>query len=176
MESNIRQENQNDYNTVETIIRLAFEKEERSDHKEQLLVARLRKSEAFIPELALVVECDGIIVGHILLTKLIIQNGTKVYESLALAPISILPKYQKKGVGSALMFESHKIAKRIGFKSIILLGHKDYYPRFGYEPTIKYNIKAPFNVPEENYMIKLLDENASKDIAGEVIYPKEFFE
>ena len=124
----------------------------------------------------MVAEFNGIIVGHILLTKLIIQNRNEIIESLALAPISVLPDYQKKGIGSALILEAHKIAKEMGFKSIILLGHKEYYPRFGYEPTSKYNIESPFNVPDENYMIKFLDNDSIREISGKVVYPKEFFE
>ena len=176
MELKIRKETQSDYNEVEMIIRFAFEAIEHSDHKEHLLVARLRKSDAFIPELSLVAECDGMIVGHILLTRLIIQNDNEVFESLALAPVSIKPEYQRKGIGSALIFESHKIAKQLGYKSIILLGHKEYYPRFGYEPTTKYNIRSPFKVPDENFMVKSLEKNAMNGISGIVKYPKEFFE
>ncbi|MGA2142515.1 MAG: N-acetyltransferase [Brevinematales bacterium] len=171
----IRKENENDYNAVETLIRLAFENEKHSDHKEHLLVSRLRKSDAFIPELSLVAD-DGIITGHILFTKLIIGNGDKIFESLALAPVSVLPQYQKKGIGSSLILEGHRITRQMGYKSIIVLGHKDYYPRFGYEPAVKYNIKAPFNVPDENYMIKFLDNIDLDVFNGKVIYPGEFFE
>lgn len=172
----IRQENEKDYSSVENLIKKAFENEEYSDHKEHLLVSRLRKSNSFIPELSLVAEYNSIIIGHILLTKLIIKNEHTSFDSLALAPVSVRKEDRNKGVGSRLILESHKIAKNIGYKSVILLGHKDYYPRFGYEPTIKYNIKSPFDVPDDFYMIIKLEEKALDNVSGLVIYPKEFFD
>jgi predicted N-acetyltransferase YhbS len=176
MEIIIRKENENDYFIVEKIIKEAFENEAYSDHKEHFLVSRLRKSNSFIPELSLVAEYDGLIVGHILLTKLIIKNENEKFDSLALAPVSVKKEFQNKGVGSKLILESHKVAKELGYKSIILLGHKDYYPRFGYEPTVKYNIKSPFEVQDDFYMIVKLEENALDNVSGLVEYPQEFFE
>lgn len=149
---------------------------EHSDHKEHFLVERLRKSDAFIPELSLVAEIDNEIVGHILLTKLRIENEFESFESLALAPVSVKPEFQGKGIGSRLITESHTIAKRLGYTSIILLGHESYYPRFGYDSTSKYGITMPFDVPEENCMIVSLSENGLLGVSGEVKYPKEFFE
>ncbi|AWK04989.1 GNAT family N-acetyltransferase [Flavobacterium crocinum] len=176
MEIKLRQENKNDFESVFHLIEKAFEKEEYSDHKEQFLVERLRKSEAFIPELSIVAESEGKIVGHILFTKLKVVNDADSFESLALAPVSVLPEFQGKGIGAKLILYGHEIAKELGCKSVILLGHQDYYPRFGYELCEKYNIKMPFDVPAENCMAIALTENGLKGISGEVVYPKEFFE
>jgi predicted N-acetyltransferase YhbS len=84
LELKIRKEIGNDFKAVEALIKLAFKNEVHSDHKEQLLVSKLRKSDSFIPELSLVAEYNGIIAGHILLTKLIIKKGNEIIESLAL--------------------------------------------------------------------------------------------
>jgi len=176
MEIILRQENKNDFESVFHLIEKAFEKEEYSDHKEQFLVERLRKSDAFIPELSIVAEIDNHIVGHILFTKLQIKNETQTFPSLALAPVSVLPEFQGKGIGSKLVLYGHEIAKSLGYKSVILLGHQDYYPRFGYELCEKYNIKMPFDVPAENCMVIALTEDGLKDVSGEVVYPKAFFE
>lgn len=176
MEIKLRQENKNDFESVFQLIEKAFEKEEYSDHKEQFLVERLRNSEAFIPELSIVAEIDNKIVGHILFTKLEIKNDLKSFESLALAPVSVLPEFQGKGIGSKLILYGHEIAKSLDYKSVILLGHQDYYPRFGYELCEKYNIKMPFDVPAENCMVIALTEDGLKDVNGEVVYPKAFFE
>ncbi|WP_343588462.1 N-acetyltransferase [Flavobacterium sp.] len=176
MEIKLRQENKNDFESVFQLIEKAFEKEEYSDHKEQFLVERLRNSEAFIPELSIVAEIDNKIVGHILFTKLQIKNESETFPSLALAPVSVLPEFQGKGIGSELILHGHEIAKSLGYKSVILLGHQDYYPRFGYELCEKYNIKMPFDVPAENCMVIALTEDALKGISGEVVYPKAFFE
>ncbi|RXM43840.1 MULTISPECIES: GNAT family N-acetyltransferase [Flavobacterium] len=176
MEIKLRQENENDYKSVFQLIEKAFEKEEYSDHKEQFLVERLRKSEAFIPELSIVAEVEDKIVGHILFTKLEIKNEFQSFQSLALAPVSVLPEFQGKGIGSKLILYGHELAKELGYKSVILLGHQDYYPRFGYELCEKYNIKMPFDVPAENCMVISLTENGLSGISGNVVYPSTFFE
>ena len=114
MEIILRQENKNDFESVFHLIEKAFEKEEYSDHKEQFLVERLRNSEAFIPELSIVAEIDNEIVGHILFTKLQIKNESQIFPSLALAPVSVLPEFQGKEIGSKLILHGHEIAKRLG--------------------------------------------------------------
>ncbi len=176
MEIKLRQENENDYKSVFQLIEKAFENEEYSDHKEQFLVERLRKSDAFIPELSIVAEVNNQIVGHILLSKLEIENDINTIESLALAPVSVLPEFQGKGVGSKLILHSHEVAKELGYKSIVLLGHEDYYPRFGYEPANRYGIEMPCDVPAENCMVVILAENGLSGVRGKVIYPSAFFE
>ena len=174
---NIRKEETNDYDDVFKLIENAFKDEEFSDHQEQFLVERLRKSKSFIPELSIVAEIDNQIVGYILLTKIkIINVNFEETISLALAPVAVLKKYQGKGIGGKLIVEAHKIAKELNFNSVILLGHEKYYPKFGYEMSSKYGIKLPFDVPEENCMLIELTENALKNIHGIVEYPKEFYE
>lgn len=172
----IRKENKSDYKEVYDVIEKAFKDELFTDHKEQFLVERLRKSDAFIPELSMIAEIDGKIVGHILLTKLKIKNDTKEFNSLALAPVSVLPVFQGKGIGGKLILESHKKAKELGQKSIILLGHEKYYPRFGYKQASTYGIELPFEVPKENCMAIELIENGLKGVSGMAEYPKEFNE
>ena len=172
----IRQETEKDHSAVFNLIESAFREAEFADNTEQFLVERLRKSDAFIPELSMVAEIDGKIVGHILLTKLKIKNKSNEFDSLALAPVSVLPEFQGKGIGGKLIVEAHKKAKELGHKSIVLLGHENYYPRFGYEQADKYGIELPFEVPKENCMVIELIENALKGVNGIVEYPKEFNE
>jgi len=176
MELTIRKEEPRDFNAVFNLIEKAFESEKMSDHKEQFLVERLRKSDAFIPELSMVAENDNKIVGHILLTKLKIKNDQNIFDSLALAPVSVLPEYQGKGIGGMLINQAHIIAKELGHKSIVLLGHEKYYPKFGYQLTEEFGIKLPFDAPKENCMIIELTENALQGVTGMVEYPKEFNE
>ena len=176
MKINIRQENTSDYKTVFKVIEGAFKNEPLSDLKEQILVDKLRKSSAFIPELSLVAEFNDEIVGHILLTKIKIINNNRSLDSLALAPVSVKPEFQNRGFGGKLILESHKIARELGFQSIVLLGHENYYPKFGYELASKYNIKIPFDAPDENCMIIELTENGLKGVSGTVQYSREFYE
>ncbi len=165
----IRQENKNDYEEIYNVVKTAFETAEHSDGNEQDLVVALRNSDSFIPELSLVAIKDNKIVGHILFTKIKIGN----HEELALAPLAVLPEYQKQGIGSKLIQQGHKIAKELGYHYSIVLGSETYYPKFGYVPAIQYGIKAPFEVSNENFMaIKLNDTDA--EIKGTVQYAKEF--
>ena len=110
------------------------------------------------------------------MTKIHIDNGTTLFDALALAPVAVLPAFQHKGIGSQLILQSHTIAKDLGFERIILLGHADYYPRFGYQKTSDYNIQLPFDAPPENCMILSLTENGLQDVSGTVVYSKSFLE
>lgn len=171
----IRKEEEKDYEAVFKLTEDAFRNMEHSDHQEQFLVERLRKSDAFIPELSLVAEDEkGTIAGHILLTKLSIENDSETYESLALAPVSVKPEFQNQGIGGQLIREGHRVAQRLGYQSVILIGHENYYPKFGYKKTSNFGISFPFEIPEENGMAIELVKNGLKNKKGMVKYPKEF--
>lgn len=176
MNLTLRKEDFNDFVPVFNLIKKAFESGKMTDHKEQFLVERLRKSDAFVPELSIVAEIENKIVGHIMLTKLKIKNEQIAFDSLALAPVSVLPEYQGKGIGGILIKEAHKRAKELGHKSVVLLGHEKYYPRFGYKQSDNFGIELPFDVPKENCMVIELIENGLKGVNGIVEYPKEFNE
>jgi len=165
----IRQETPNDYSTVYETIKIAFENAEHSDRDEHNLVDRLRKSDAFIPQLSLVAELDNTIVGHILFTK--IQIGDTI--QLALAPVSVIPSMQNQGIGSKLIKKGHQIAKELGYEFSVVLGHANYYPRFGYLTASTFRIKAPFDVPDENFMALNLQGN-NVELEGVVKYASEF--
>ncbi|EJL73587.1 GNAT family N-acetyltransferase [Chryseobacterium populi] len=170
----IRQEENQGRQKVFHLIEEAFRDMDHSDHQEQFLVERLRKSEAFIPELSIVAEIGDKIVGHILFTKITIENGSESFDSLALAPVSVKPDFQNKGIGSQLIIFGHLIAKELGHHSVILVGHENYYPKFGYKKCSNFGISFPFDIPEENGMAIELVENGLKNIHGIVKYPKEF--
>ena len=109
----IRQEEPKDYNKVAKIIENAFKTEHFSDHQEQFLVERLRNSKDFIPELSMVAEIDGEVVGQILLSKIKITNSATSFDSLALAPVSVAPDFQKQGIGGELIRSAHKKAREL---------------------------------------------------------------
>lgn len=165
----IRQEKKEDYKEVYNVVKIAFESAEHSDGNEQDLVVSLRKSESFIPELSLVAVNDNKIVGYILFTKVMIGK----YEELSLAPLAVLPQYQRKGIGKMLIKNGHKIAKKLGYHYSIVLGSEEYYPKSGYVPASQYGIKAPFKVSNENFMAIKLNDTKLK-INGIVKYAKEF--
>ena len=176
MKTEIRQEEPKDYKTVSKIIETAFIGDPYSDNREHILVEKLRLAKGFVPELSLVAMVNDELVGHILLTPIKIKNEYESIMSLALAPVSVKVGMQGQGVGGKLINVAHKKAKALGYKHVVLLGHENYYPRFGYELTSKYNIKLPFDAPEENCMVIALEENALDGVYGIVEYPKEFLE
>ncbi|ACL17793.1 GNAT family N-acetyltransferase [Methanosphaerula palustris] len=176
MTIHIRQETEKDYLVSAQVVEEAFEHAAFSDHTEHNLVANLRKSDVFVPQLSLVAEDEGVIVGHIMLTKLMIRDGEKQHESLALAPVSVVPGHQKKGVGSALIRKSLEIARDLNFRSVIVLGHDTYYPRFGFKPAHTWGIKAPFDVSKEAFMALELVNGSLDQVKGTVMYPKVFYE
>ena len=174
MKIHIRQEETKDHQTVFKIVEDAFENMKYSSHTEQFIVEQLRKDEAFIPELSLVAELDGELVGYIILSKIQIDNGQQLFDALTLGPVAVLPKLHGKSIGSQLIKEAHKRAKSLGHEVIVLLGHKNYYPRFGYELMQKYDISLPFEATPEHCMVIGLTPNALNGINGKVIYSKPF--
>ena len=112
---------------------------------------------------------DGKIVGHILFTKITIEEAIE----LALAPLSVLPAYQRRGIGLALIREGHRIARQLGYDYSIVLGSPAYYPRAGYLPASLYGIEAPLEVRDENYMAFKLQDDAPQ-VKGMVKYDPAF--
>lgn len=173
----IRKEIPKDHNWVIELTAKAFETMPFSEGDEDKLVARLRNAPGFIPELSLIAELDGLIVGHILFTPLVIDNGQQQFESLVLGPVSVLPEFQKQGIGGKLIRAGHQKAVELGFRSVILIGHPEYYPRFGYKPASTWGIKTHYELPSDDvFMAVELTETALKNVSGMVIFPPEFGE
>ncbi len=97
-------------------------------------------------------------------------NGKTV---LVLAPLSVLPEYQRKGIGKALIKEGHRIAKELGYSHSIVLGSEKYYPKTGYTPAEDFGIQAPFDVSRQNFMVYILDKTKAK-LQGTIKYAPEF--
>ena len=176
MEITIREERPADFPAVRRLIRSAFAAETFSDHQEHLLVERLRRTDAFIPSLALIAETGGKPVGYLLMSRIFIRSGNKRAESLALAPVAVLPEYQKRGIGKALIEEAHGRAAASGYRSALVLGHPGYYTRFGYEKASRFGIVFPFDVPEEYCMAAALLPGGLENVSGTAIYPVPFSE
>ncbi|EJR21473.1 GNAT family N-acetyltransferase [Bacillus cereus] len=171
----IRQEQKNDYRKTEEVVQQAFLHEEFSDKTEHALVKRIRECDAFVPELS-IVAVDEDIVGHIMLSKITIEQGGTSVESLALAPVLVVRDHQKKGIGGKLITVALEKAKELGYGSVVVLGHPGYYPKFGFKKASEWNIKAPFEVPDEVFMVIELSENALQGVEGVVQYSSAFAE
>jgi predicted N-acetyltransferase YhbS len=147
-----------------------------SDHREHLMIERLRGTGAWIPPLSLLAEVNGTPVGHILLTKAEICSSGPGVETLALAPLSVVPDHQSQEVGKRLVETACRKALELGFESIVLIGLPSYYPRFGFEPLRRYTITLPFDAPDDNCMILPLISGALDGVAGVVRYAKRWLE
>ena len=138
---------------------------------EARLVEALRDADAHVPELCLVAAADdGQIAGHIMFSRARLALGPQV---LALAPMAVLPEHQRQGVGSALMEDALRRAAETPFPLVIVVGHADYYPRFGFEPAAPLGIEAPFEVPPESWMAFRLPHYAPS-ARGALIYAEAF--
>jgi len=126
-----------------------------------------------VSELSLVAVLDENIVGHILFSKIKIL-GEQTTETLSLAPLAVVPTFQGKGIGGSLVRKGLSVALGLGFFSVIVLGHSEYYPRFGFRKASEWNIKCPFEAPDEAFLAIALVEGALSGSSGTVAYPKEF--
>ena len=138
---NIRNERESDYKIVEDITRKAFYNVYVPGCMEHYLVHIMRGHEDFIPELDFVIEVDGQIVGNIMYTKskLTDEGGTEK-EIVTFGPVSILPKYQRKGYGKMLIEHSLKRAAELGYEAVVIMGSPANYVGSGFQCCRKYNI------------------------------------
>ena len=122
----IRPEREPDFAAVLRVHREAFGQDD-----VPRIVELLRPSDAYVPELSLVAERGGTVVGHVILSRGFLGER----RVLALGPLGVLPEHQRSGVGDALMRESLDRARGLGHELVVLLGHTSYYPRFGFVPA-----------------------------------------
>ncbi|MGZ3610048.1 MAG: GNAT family N-acetyltransferase [Ktedonobacteraceae bacterium] len=125
----IRHEQVTDYATIGELHGRAFG----NRAAEATIVALLRQRRAFDPELSLVAEIDGRVIGHALFSPYQIRLLGQTIPAVNLSPIAVEPKYQGQGIGSQLILEGHRLAATRGYLVCFLLGHTSYYPRFGYK-------------------------------------------
>lgn len=146
MEIILRLEKEDDWREVELLTREAFWKSERIEKisvgcDEHYLAHTLRTAPEFIPELDFVAEVDNRLVGNVMYSRayVLLPNGTH-HDVINFGPLSVLPEFQKQGVGSALMRHSLKVAARLGYGAVMFFGHPSYYPRFGFKEAKEFNI------------------------------------
>jgi predicted N-acetyltransferase YhbS len=176
MEVIIRNTNEQDYYKTEYITREAFWDVYKPGCDEHLVLHIIRNSHCFIKELDFIAIHKNEIVGHIICTKAkVINTLNKEYGVLCVGPISILPEFQKKGIGSKLMFRSITDAKKLGFQGMILFGNPDYYHRFGFKNAAEYRITTKDCQNFEPFMALELLDNGFRDIQGK-FYEDSAFE
>ena len=171
MNLHIRIETSDDYYAVEALTREAFwefwETDGRVICDEHLLVHRLRFAPSFVPELSLIAALDGKIVGHIIYSKSkVVSDSGHEHEVLTFGPLSVLPEVQKRGVGQSLMRYSFDVARRLGYRAVIIYGHPDYYPRVGFRRAAEFGITDSDGKTFDYIMALPLYDGALDDISG----------
>ncbi len=165
----VRPEAPGDAGAIRKVHEAAFGRPNEAD-----LVEAIRRSPEFVPELSLVAEREGEIVGHAMLSLARIVGEPHAVEVLALAPVAVLPAYQRQGVGSLLVPAGIERARALGFRSIVLLGHPTYYPRFGFVPAERYGIVPPWGEPTPALMAMPLVPDGLTGVQGRLVYPPAF--
>lgn len=164
-----------DYLEINSLIKEAFENSEYGYNGEAEIVTQLRFTNCYVPELEIIAVENNKIIGHGLLSEVEVINKNKTLcIGLALAPLSVAPAYQGRKIGETLLLTLETKAKELNYKFITILGSASYYSRYGYTPASQYDIEAPFDVPDESFMIKILSENALDGISGVIQYSEAF--
>jgi putative acetyltransferase len=158
----VRSELPSDRDAVSRVNELAFE-----GSTEAEIVDALRGTEAWLPDLSLVAEDDTVIVGHVLFSLVRLDTGP---ELLSLGPMAVLPDRQRAGVGSALVRQGLARARSTKYPLVVVLGHPDYYPRFGFRPARPYGIETTYEAPDEAWMALPLPAYDER-VRGTVLYP-----
>ena len=171
LNSTIRSESKSDYFEIKRINDLAFKQQAEGE-----LIENLRKRAEFIPELSLVAILKDSLVGHILFFPITIFAGEVSHPTLSLAPMAVIPELQHKGIGGELIIRGLQKCKDMGFSSVMVLGHPNYYPRFGFKKASYWNIKEPFGAPDEAMMAIELREGSLGFGGGMLKFPKEYYE
>lgn len=166
---NIRSETPADAAAIDEIHTLAF-----GHDNEARLVKLIRATPRYTPALSLVAEQNGAVVGHILFSHIDLV-GEQVWQVLGLAPLAVHPDFQNQGIGGELVRSGLAIADELGEALVVVLGHEGFYPKFGFEPAIRYGIESPFPVPEAVFMVKPL-QYYQEAYRGKVVYPRVFLE
>ena len=163
----IRKESPADIPAIYRVNERAFEQTEEAN-----LVDALRTNGK--ASISFVTENDGQIVGHILFSPVTLEPANKVLFALGLAPMAVLPEFQNQGIGSLLVNAGLDECRKQGCDFVAVLGHPAYYPRFGFVPSINFNIKSEYDVPDEVFMLLELKEGALSGCSGIIKYQPEF--
>jgi predicted N-acetyltransferase YhbS len=175
MNFELRKENGKDYRIVEELTREAFWNIHYPGCDEHFVLHNLRKSKDFIPELDFVVVSDGKIIGNIVYSYAkIIKTSKEEIKTISFGPISVLPQFQKQGVGSSLINYSLLEAKKLGFESVLIYGDPRYYGRFGFRCAERFDIRNQYGTFSYALLALEIKKGALQECAGKFIESSAF--
>jgi len=163
----IRLETPEDIDSIRYVNEQAFAQKEEAE-----LVDKLRNRAALT--LSLVAVQKNEVVGHIAFSPVVIESERLSFEAIALAPMAVLPAYQRKGIGGQLVCAGLEECRNLGHEIVVVLGHPTYYSRFGFMSARPKGISCEFEVPEEAFMVLELREGALAGRVGIVKFQPEF--
>ncbi len=163
----IRQEKDDDVSAIYALNVAAFDYP-----AEAKLVDKLRDDGAHI--LSLVAVDENRILGHVLFSSVTIHSDEGDLDVVGLAPMGVYPNHQRAGIGGKMIAEGIRQLKEMGYKAIVLLGHPEYYPRFGFRPSHEFGIEYTYKVPPESFMVLELEEGILKKHPGVAKYHLAF--
>jgi len=164
---NVRPETEDDYGEVRRVNECAF-----GQANEARLVEALRPTAS--PQISLVAVLDDQIVGHIFFSPVSVESDKNAFTALGLAPMAVLPEYQRRGIGSELICEGLRACQKLGHNLVFVVGHPEYYPRFGFKPARQRGFDCEYDVPDEVFMVAELEPGAANGRTGTVKYMPEF--
>jgi putative acetyltransferase len=162
----IRSEANSDWKAIWNVNQAAFGGDAEAD-----LINALRDGD-FV-EISLVAELEGEIVGHILFSRIGIVTKTGTLDALSLAPMAALPSHQRKGIGTELVNAGLRKCREMGHQIVVVLGHPEFYPRFGFSAELAQQLKSPFGGGEAWMAMELLPK-ALEGLEGQVEYSPPF--
>jgi putative acetyltransferase len=164
----VRPEKPADYAAVYQVVSAAFGQRDEAD-----LVEKLR---AVQPQVSLVAEIGGVLVGHIFLSPVTVEAPGQTFVAMGLAPMAVRPESQRQGVGTELIRAGLEECRKLGQMIVFVLGHAGYYPRFGFVTARQHGFSCEYPVPEEHFMVAELQAGALAGRSGLVKYGPAFAE
>ncbi|MDX2041094.1 MAG: N-acetyltransferase [Acidobacteriota bacterium] len=165
----IRQGQPEDIAMIHHVVHQAF-----GQAAEANLVDALRRNGKAL--ISLVAEDNGRVIGHILFSEVTLEAGENRLVGIGLAPMAVSPERQNEGIGSRLVEAGLKRCREAGYPFVVVLGHPEFYPRFGFVPTSQFGVKSEYDVRDEVFMAMELKEGSLAGFAGIVKYQPEFNE